>query len=125
MPDTPDRASYDLDDPTLLFGADFLDDPAPLYAQLRREAPVWELPGTGTFLVTTAALVGEAVARPEDFSSNLLSLLYTGDEGRPAVFDMSATSSAPPAAHRESRWADPIYSCSKFQTVPCVIATIR
>ena len=86
--------SFDLDDPTLLFHQDFLDDPAPLYAHLRAHAPVWELPGTGTFLVTTAALVAEAVARPEDFSSNLLGLVYTGDDGRPTVFDMTHLGSA-------------------------------
>jgi len=86
--------SFDLDDPTLLFQQDFLDDPAPLYAHLRAHAPVWELPGTGTFLVSTAALVAEAAGRPEDFSNNLLGLLYTGDDGLPTVFDMTHLGSA-------------------------------
>jgi cytochrome P450 len=86
--------SFDLDDPTLLFQQDFLDDPAPLYAHLRAHAPVWELPGTGTYLVSTAALVAEATARPEDFSNNLLGLLYTGDDGLPTVFDMTHLGSA-------------------------------
>lgn len=81
--------TYDLSDPTLLFTEEFIEDPAPLYAQLRAEAPVWELPGTKTFLVSSAALVAEVVGRTEDFSSNLTSLLFTGDDGRPTVFDMT------------------------------------
>ncbi|HZP28566.1 MAG TPA: cytochrome P450 [Acidimicrobiia bacterium] len=85
---------FDLDDPTLLFRADVLDDPAPLYAQLRRRAPVWEMPGTGTFVVSSAELVTEAVNRPADFSSNLLSLVFRGDDGRPVVFDMTRLGAA-------------------------------
>jgi cytochrome P450 len=85
---TADRA-YDLADPGLLFRPDVLEDPLPLYAQLRRDAPVWEMPGSGTFVVSTADLVTEAVNRPDDFSSNLLSLLFQGEDGRPVVFDMT------------------------------------
>src|SRR5690606_24616244 len=81
--------TFDLDDPAMLFRADVLDDPAPFYAHLRARAPVWEVPGTRTFLVATAALVSEAVARPDDFSSNLRSLVYRGDDGCPVVFDMT------------------------------------
>jgi cytochrome P450 family 144 len=80
---------YDLGDPTLLFRADVLDDPTPLYAQLRAEAPVWEIPGSRTFLVSSTALVCDALARPQDFSSNLTSLIHRGADGAPAVFDMA------------------------------------
>jgi cytochrome P450 len=82
-------ATYDLADPRLLFRDDVLDDPTALYAVLRDEAPVWEIPGTATFVVSSADLVNEAVARPDDFSSNLASLLYRGADGCPAVFDMA------------------------------------
>jgi cytochrome P450 family 144 len=81
--------AYPLDDPSLLFRADVLEDPAALYAVLRAEAPVWEMPGSATFLVTSADLIVEAVARPEDFSSNLASLIFRGDDGRPVAFDMA------------------------------------
>ncbi len=30
-----------------------LDDPYPFYRRLRDEAPVWEIPGTGVFAVST------------------------------------------------------------------------
>ena len=53
----------DLTDPTLLLRDDVLADPKPLYAKLRREAPVWHLPGQDTFLVSDPKLVREAVRR--------------------------------------------------------------
>jgi cytochrome P450 len=80
---------FDLRDPSLLFRDDVIADPRPLYRQLQAEAPVWELPGSATFLVTSAALVNEAVARVGDFSSNLTSLIHRGDDGCPQVFDMT------------------------------------
>jgi cytochrome P450 len=86
--------SFDLSEPGLLFRDDVLDDPAPLYAQLRRDAPVWEAPGSRTFVVSTAALVEEALGRPEDFSSNLTSLVYRGEDGSAHVFDMAAMGDA-------------------------------
>jgi cytochrome P450 len=82
-------ATYDLTDPTLLFRPDVLDDPSALYAVLRAKAPVWEIPGTATFVVSSAALVTEAVARPDDFSSNLASLIFRGGDGCPVAFDMA------------------------------------
>lgn len=85
---------YDLDDPTLIFRPDVLDCPNDLYAQLRAEAPVWEIPGSSTFLVTRADLVNEVVARPADFSSNLASLIFRGADGSVNVFDMAALGDA-------------------------------
>jgi cytochrome P450 len=102
--------TFDLGDQRLLFRHDVLQDPTGLYAQLHRDAPVWELPGTGTFVVSTAALISEAVGRPEDFSSNLLSLVYTGADGCPAVFDMTqlgpgihVLATADPPVHTQHR----------------------
>lgn len=86
---TLEQTRYDLTDPGLLFRDDVLADPRPLYAQLRAEAPVWEMPGSNTFVVTSADLVIEAVGRIDDFSSNLTSLVYRGADGRPCVFDMA------------------------------------
>ena len=121
--------SFDLDDPTLLFHQDFLDDPAPLYAHLRAHAPVWELPGTGTFLVTTAALVADAVSRPEDFSNNLLGLLYTGDDGLPTVFDMTHLGSAihvlstsdPPLHTQHRKLMQPLFSPGAVEAVSAYV----
>ncbi len=68
---------------TLLLDPDVIDDPYPLYRRLRTEAPVWEVPGTGIFTVSTFALLTEAVSRVEDFSSNMTCLLYRDDSGLP------------------------------------------
>jgi cytochrome P450 len=68
---------------TLLLDSKMIDDPYPLYRQLRDRAPVWEIPGTGLFLVSSFELVAEAADRPEDFSSNLRALLYRDEAGLP------------------------------------------
>lgn len=110
--------AFDLTDPTSMFTDAFVDDPAPFYAHLRAHAPVWEIPGTGSFVVSSAALVADAVARPEDFSSNLTSLLYTGGDGRPTVFDMTHLGAAihvlatadPPAHTAHRRLLQPSFS---------------
>jgi cytochrome P450 len=68
---------------TLLLDSRVIDDPYPFYRQLRAEAPVWEIPGTGLFTVNTFELVAEATGRVEDFSSHLSCLLYRDDAGLP------------------------------------------
>jgi len=68
---------------TLLLDANVINDPYPFYRRLRAEAPVWEVPGTGLFTVSTFALVSEVTGRVEDFSSNLRCLLYRDGTGLP------------------------------------------
>ena len=84
-----EQTDLDLTDPALLLRPDVLDDPKPLYAQLRREAPVWQLPGQDTFLVSDPKLVRDTVRRTEDFSSNLVSLLHNDGTGQPVAFPMA------------------------------------
>jgi len=79
----------DLADPRLLLRADVLADPDVLYDVLRREAPVWRVPGQDSYLVADPGLIREVVARPEEFSSNLVSVLYRDDGGGFAVFEMT------------------------------------
>lgn len=80
--------AFDLDDPGLLFRADVLDDPRPLYEHLRRAAPIWELPGRRTFLVSDPALVRDVVGRTDEFSSNLVSLVHRGPDGAATAFPL-------------------------------------
>jgi cytochrome P450 family 144 len=68
---------------TLLLDPAVIDDPYPFYRELQARAPVWEIPGTGLFAVSTCGLVTEAVGRTEDFSSNLRCLLYRDTAGQP------------------------------------------
>jgi cytochrome P450 len=79
-----------------LFSPAALEDPYHLYARLRRDSPVFELPGTGMHLVTRHRDVLEVVGRPEDFSSNLTALLYTGGSGS-ATPSRAARARTPPS----------------------------
>jgi len=67
-----------------------IQDPVPFHAWLRAHAPVYRVPDTPLHLVATWELVTEALGRVDEFSSNLEALLYLGDDGRPAMFDMTA-----------------------------------
>lgn len=80
---------FDLTDPGTLLRADVLDDPRPFHDQLRREAPIWQLPGQDTFLVSDPVLIKEAVGRTDDFSSNIVSLLHDDGNGCPVAYRIS------------------------------------
>ncbi len=80
---------FDLTDPGTLLRADVLDDPRPFHDQLRREAPIWQLPDQDTFLVSDPVLIKEAVGRTDDFSSNIVSLLHDDGNGCPVAYRIS------------------------------------
>jgi cytochrome P450 len=73
----------DLSDPGLLLRPDLIDDPRRFHDALRREAPVWQIPGQDTFLVSDPGLVREAVRRTDDFSSNIVHVLHDDGHGCP------------------------------------------
>ena len=54
-----------------------VDDPYPFFAWLLAEAPVYEVPGTGVFLVSKGRLFETVLEREEDFSANLTGVLFT------------------------------------------------
>jgi cytochrome P450 family 144 len=91
--------TYDLSDPGLLLRPDVLDDPKPLHDQLRREAPIWQIPGQDTFVVSDPGLIKEAVGRTDDFSSNIVFVLHDDGNGCPVP-------------HRISNYRDPIHVLS-------------
>lgn len=74
-----------------LFDATVLDDPTPLYRTLRDTAPVYRVPGTDFFLVTSWAAVTEAARRPGEFSSHLTGALVARAGAAPVTFDLDAT----------------------------------
>ena len=93
---------------TLLLAPDVLEDPYPFYERLRREAPVWRVSGTDVFVVSSFGLVSEVVGRTEDFSNNVLQLLYRDEEGLPRQLSfgeasIQALASADPPAHTVHR----------------------
>jgi cytochrome P450 len=66
---------------TLLLDPKVVEDPYPFYRQLHRHAPVWQVPGTEVFAVSSVALLVQAASRVEDFSSNMHCLLYRNENG--------------------------------------------
>jgi cytochrome P450 len=68
-------------------GAEFVADPYPLFARLRRDAPVWQVPDTPLFLVTTWHLVNEAAARVDDFSNHFRHTVFVHEDGSLGVLD--------------------------------------
>ena len=70
-----------------LLVADLWEDPYPVFAMLRRQAPVWSLPGENAFLVSTWDLVAEATARVQDFSNHFRFALVSHDDGSLGVVE--------------------------------------
>jgi cytochrome P450 family 144 len=87
----------------LLLDPRVLDDPYPFYRRLRDEAPVWGVPGTEVFTVSSFELVAEAAGRVEDFSSNMKYLIYRDDAGLPGRLEFGdggqALATADPPMH--------------------------
>jgi cytochrome P450 len=88
-------------------GAELVENPYPLYARLRQEEPVWRLPGTDAFLVTTWQLVTDATARVEDFSNRFRHTIFREPDDRIGVVPFDAGTDvfagADPPAHTEHR----------------------
>ena len=93
---------------TLLLNRDVINDPYPFYTQLRDQAPVWRVPGTEVFVVSTFAELNEAAARVEDFSSHIRCLLYRDEAGLPVRLSFGASgadalATADPPLHKLHR----------------------
>lgn len=73
-----------------LFGAELVDDPYPFYARLRADAPVWPVPRTHAFFVSTWDLVAEAAGRYDDFSNHFRHSLYAEEDGSVGVMAFDA-----------------------------------
>ena len=83
-------------------------DPYPLFERLRREAPVWPLPGENAFLVSTWDLVAQATRRVEDFSNHFRYTAYRHDDGTLGMLETGAIgpdvfAGADPPVHTEQR----------------------
>lgn len=89
---------------SLLLDPDTIQNPYPFYRQLREQAPVWRVPGTEIFVITSYALLVEAAQKPEVFSNNMRCFLYRDENGLPARlnigdFAVQALASADPPVH--------------------------
>ena len=63
-----------------------LANPYPFFERLRREHPVWLVPGLDLAFVASHEHILDALRRIDDFSNHLNVLVITGDDGSPALF---------------------------------------
>ena len=61
-------------------------NPYPFFERLRREHPVWLVPGLDMAFVATHDLIVDALRRIDDFSNHLDVLVATGEDGSPFLF---------------------------------------
>lgn len=67
---------------------EFIENPHPVFARLRAQAPISRVDNTGVHLIATWDLIDEVLARENDFSANLTGVLVQGDDGLPTVFPL-------------------------------------
>ncbi|MEX0664376.1 MAG: cytochrome P450 [Acidimicrobiia bacterium] len=110
-----------------LHGASLVDDPYPFYARLRQEAPVWRLPGTNGFFVSTWNLVAEVVTRVDDFSNHFRHMLYTEDDGSLGVLASESgpdvfAGADPPVHTAHRKLFQPAFTQKKMQELETYVA---
>ena len=74
----------------LLLQRQSIDQPWPLFKELREQRPLSRMGESGAHVVASWALIEEVLAREADFSANLNGVLYRDDSGEPAIFAMPA-----------------------------------
>ncbi|CAM2918813.1 cytochrome P450 [Prescottella defluvii] len=105
-----------------VLAAEHLDDPYSLYRDLRTHAPVHRIPGTDFHLVSSWALVTEALGRPEHFSSNLTGALVQQPDGPPVTFDMDGGGRA---VHVLATADDPTHAAHRTLVLATLAKRIR
>ncbi|TLG14422.1 cytochrome P450 [Nocardia cyriacigeorgica] len=93
-----------------------------MYRMLREQSPVWRVPGTDFFLVTSWDLVTEAATRVEDFSSNLTGVMIHQPGGPPLVFDMDGGGRA---VHVLATADDPVHAAHRKLVFPYLGKRVR
>jgi len=96
-----------------------LDDPYPFYASLRETDPVRRVADSDFYLVSTWELVNEAVARPQDFSSNLTATMVLDPDGGVSPFTMAGPGDP---GHVLGTADDPIHAVHRKMVLPTVVA---
>lgn len=75
--------NFQLLDPTVI------ENPYPFYRELLNRAPLYQVPGTEVFLVSSWALIHEVLKNQQDYSANLTGILITDEQGQPSLFDLT------------------------------------
>jgi cytochrome P450 family 144 len=71
-----------------LFDEESIQDPYPLYRRMLQTAPVHQIGDSGFYAVCSWDAVNDAIARPEDFSSNLTATMTYEPGGAVGAFEM-------------------------------------
>ncbi len=108
-----------LDDPARLFDSDTLQDPYPLYGQLRASAPVHRVGDSQFYVVCGWDAVTEALNRVDDFSSNLTATMVLGADGRVTAFPMGELGSS---IHALATADDPVHAAHRKLLLPHLAA---
>lgn len=66
-----------------------IEDPYPFYKALLEEAPVYRVPGTAVYLVSSWDLIHQVLKNQTDYSANLTGILVTGADNQPQLFDLT------------------------------------
>lgn len=73
-----------------ILNPEVIEDPYPFYKALIEEAPVYRVPGTPVYLVSSWDLIHQVLRNQNDYSANLTGILMTSQEGKPALFDLAS-----------------------------------
>ncbi|MGX9792785.1 cytochrome P450 [Mycobacterium sp. MMS18-G62] len=104
-----------INDPIQFFGADAIQDPYPIYDELRRRAPVHRVGESPFYVVCGWDATIEAIARVDDFSSNLTATMVYQEDGTVVPFAMGQ----PGGSHNVLATADdPLHADHRKILVP-------
>jgi cytochrome P450 len=106
-------------DPIDLFDADSLQDPYPLYNRLRAAGAVRRISASEFYAVTSCDAVVEAVARVEEFSSNLTATMVYQPDGTITPFTMAPIGDP---SHALAVADDPVHAVHRKLLLPQLAA---
>ncbi len=72
-----------------LLDPDVIENPYPFYDSLLSDAPVYQVPGTEVYLVSSWQLIHKVLKNQLDYSANLTGIIITGSDGQPELFDFA------------------------------------
>ena len=67
-------------DPQSIFKSEFIYNPFPILASLRKNSPISSIGNSGFHLISSFELIQEVLEREAEFSANLKGVLYRSDE---------------------------------------------
>ncbi|MBT6125335.1 MAG: cytochrome P450, partial [Halieaceae bacterium] len=72
-----------------LLDPEVIENPYPFYRELLAHAPVYQVPNTEVYLVSSPKLIHQVLKNQQDFSANLTGVLISDGSGQPTLFDFS------------------------------------